>query len=112
MLHLKPRKIKEIILKNGKRPFSNWLRKLKDRVARAKILQRINRAEEGDFGHYKYIDHCIFELKIDYGPGYRIYFALDGEEFIVLTWGGTKRTQQRDILKAIQLFENYKENKL
>ena len=83
--------------------FATWLRTLRDRQARARIQVRIDRLRLGLPGNAKSVGGRVSELRIDYGPGYRVYFARRGREYIILLAGGDKRTQSRDIRKAIQL---------
>ena len=80
--------------------FSEWLDRLKDRRAVERIAQRIVRLQSGLFGDAKPIGKGVSELRVDYGPGYRVYFVQRGAVLIVLLCGGDKRTQQRDIAKA------------
>ena len=83
--------------------FSKWLRGLRDRQARARIQTRIDRLQLGLAGDVKPIGEGVSELRIDYGPGYRIYFVQRGGELIVLLAAGDKRTQDRDIKTALKL---------
>jgi putative addiction module killer protein len=83
--------------------FANWFRALRDRQARARIQVRIDRLQLGLPGDVKPVGEGVSELRIDYGPGYRVYFTKRGLELIILLAGGDKRTQDRDIKKAIQL---------
>ena len=83
--------------------FDRWLVGLRDRQARARIEARIRRLSLGNPGDVKPIGHGISELRIDYGPGYRVYFVRRGDMLIVLLAGGDKRTQSRDIEEAIAL---------
>ena len=83
--------------------FATWLRTLRDRQARARIQVRIDRLQLGLAGDVRPVGEGVSELRIDYGPGYRVYFIRRGRECIVLLAGGDKRTQERDIRKAIQL---------
>jgi putative addiction module killer protein len=83
--------------------FATWFRALRDRQARARIQVRIDRLQLGLPGDVKPVSEGVSELRIDYGPGYRIYFTKRGREWIILLAGGDKRTQERDIKKAIQL---------
>ena len=83
--------------------FATWLRTLRDRKARARIQVRIDRLRLGLPGDAKPVGEGVSELRIDYGPGYRVYFVRRRREYIVLLAGGDKRTQDRDIDKAIQL---------
>jgi putative addiction module killer protein len=83
--------------------FSRWLHRLKDDNAVARIVARIRRAEQGNLGDVKPIGGGIMEMRIDYGPGYRIYFVFRGAEIVILLCGGDKRTQERDIGRAQEL---------
>jgi putative addiction module killer protein len=85
--------------------FAEWLDRLKDRRAVERIGQRIVRLQSGLVGDVKPVGQGVSELRIDYGPGYRLYFVQRGTVLIVLLCGGDKRTQQRDIAKA-QTFAN------
>ncbi len=80
--------------------FDRWLAKLKDRSAKIKILARLDRIENGNFGDYKQIDKNLFELRIFFGPGYRIYYTIRGNTIVILLTGGKKATQSKDIEKA------------
>lgn len=82
--------------------FSRWMRKLKDRRAVARIAMRIERLEAGGLGDVKFFDG-IGELRIDYGPGYRVYFAKRGDILIILLCGGDKSSQRRDIARAVSM---------
>jgi putative addiction module killer protein len=83
--------------------FANWFEALRDRKASAKIVDRIRRAGDGNFGDVKHAGGGLSELRIDYGPGYRVYFSQRGKELVILLCGGDKRTQDRDIKYAKQL---------
>lgn len=87
--------------------FDAWLHGLKDRRAAARIVSRLERLEGGLFGDVKFFE-TIGELRIDYGPGYRIYFVKQGQTIIVLLCGGNKKTQKRDIDHAKQLAKELK----
>jgi putative addiction module killer protein len=80
--------------------FSNWLRKLVDHNARARIQIRIRRLSLGNFGDIKSVGEGISELRVDYGPGYRVYLQRRGNLLVLLLAGGSKKTQQADIAKA------------
>ena len=86
--------------------FGKWLDGLKDIRARARILVRIQRLEAGNTGDVKPVRSGVSEMRIDYGPGYRVYFCQRGREIVILLAGGTKRTQSTDIKRAIHLSEN------
>jgi len=80
--------------------FSDWLYGLKDAHARARIVMRIDRAEAGNLGDCEPVGEGVSEMRIHYGPGYRVYFVERGSEIIILLAGGTKRTQTKDIKRA------------
>jgi putative addiction module killer protein len=80
--------------------FSKWLGKLRDSKARAVIVERIQRVSHGLLGDVKSVSGGVSELRIDYGPGYRVYFTQRGGELVILLCGGDKATQPRDIKKA------------
>jgi putative addiction module killer protein len=80
--------------------FDRWLRKLKDRRAAARVLIRIDRLAAGNPGDVKPVGRGISELRIDYGPGYRVYFLHEGDRLILLLTGGDKSTQEADIKTA------------
>ena len=88
--------------------FAKWLKRLKDSDAKARINLRIRRiALTGNLGDFKPVGDGVCELRIDYGPGYRMYFAQREKEIILLLIGGNKSSQQRDIKKAKELNEQY-----
>lgn len=95
---------------NGIEVFIEYLDALKDISAAAKIRVRVIRAKLGNFGDHKNIGHGIIELRIDYGPGYRVYIGLHGSELIVLLCAGDKSSQAKDIKKAISYWADYKRN--
>lgn len=80
--------------------FANWLAGLRDRRARARILKRLDRAGQGNLGDVAPVGEGVSEMRIFYGPGYRVYFVQRGEELIVLLCGGDKSTQAADIEEA------------
>jgi putative addiction module killer protein len=94
---------------SGKNPFLDWLLGLKDRKVRAIIRARLNRIELGNLGDCKSVGDGVFEFRISYGPGYRVYFGKVGEVIVVLRCGGDKGTQRRDIENAKNLWKEYKD---
>ncbi len=86
--------------------FAKWIDGLQDIRARARILVRIERLKAGNPGDVKPIGEGISELRIDYGPGYRVYFKRMGQKVIILLAGGDKKTQPKDIITAISLSRN------
>ena len=93
---------------SGKEPFIIWIKSLKDPTTKARIQQRIRRMEMGNFGDHKSIGHGVWELKIDFGPGYRVYFAEEGQKIVILLCDGDKKTQQHDIEQAQHYWKHYK----
>ena len=85
--------------------FSDWLRRLRDANAVARIVGRIRRMELGNPGDAKSVGRGVLEMRIDYGPGYRIYYVHRGSQIVILLCGGDKRTQQQDIKQAHKLAE-------
>ena len=89
--------------------FDRWLTGLKDSRARARIATRLDRLALGNPGDVKAVGSGVSELRIDYGPGYRVYFMQRGPVVIVLLCGGDKRTQSTDIKRAIAIAEDWQE---
>jgi len=86
--------------------FSNWLETLRDKQARTRIQARIIRLSRGNPGDVKPVGEGVSEMRIDHGPGYRVYFVRNGSELIILLAGGDKHSQTKDIKKAIELAKN------
>ncbi len=86
--------------------FAKWFKQLKDRQARARIQARIDRMTLGGFGDCKPVGNGVSEMRVHYGPGYRVYFVQRGETLVILLAGGAKRTQSKDIQVAQRLAEN------
>jgi len=93
---------------NGKEPFTEWFNNLRDTIARIKIRQRLDRMTKGNFGDVESIGEGVSEAKIDYGPGYRIYFAHLGKKKILILYGGDKSTQKKDIKKSHEYYKEFK----
>ena len=89
--------------------YRTWIDKLKDRSGRARILVRVDRLFHGNPGSHRDLTDGVSELKIDSGPGYRVYYSLRGTRLLLLLAGGDKSTQQKDIATAIWLAKNFKE---
>ena len=96
------------VLPTGQEPFENWLAALSDIKGRAKIRARINQIRSGNPGKFRMVGPGILELKIDFGPGYRVYYAKVGNTVLLLLCGGDKTTQSADIKKAIEFLSDYK----
>lgn len=95
--------------KTDKEPFTAWIESLKDRIGRAQITNRLNRVALGNYGDCEPVGDEVYELRIHYGPGYRIYFSEQEKTIILLLVGGTKRTQKTDINKAKQYWAEFRE---
>ncbi|MCY4047499.1 MAG: type II toxin-antitoxin system RelE/ParE family toxin [Candidatus Dadabacteria bacterium] len=96
--------------KDGKSPFSDWLSKIDDNAAR-KVQRGISNMRQGNFSNAESVGQGVSEYKIHFGPGYRIYFGMDGENLVILLGGGTKKRQGRDIEMAKGLWREYKSRK-
>ena len=90
-------KLRVYLSESGRSPFNDWLRGLRDLRARARIRARLNRVRLGNLGDYESIGDGVFELRIFYGPGYRVYYSQERDNVILLLLGGVKGTQKRDI---------------
>jgi putative addiction module killer protein len=89
--------------------YGEWLDALRDRIGRARILVRIDRLIDGNPGQHRNLTDGVSELKIDVGPGYRVYYTQRGTRLLLLLAGGDKSTQQKDIATAIKLAKDFKE---
>ncbi|MCL4261740.1 MAG: type II toxin-antitoxin system RelE/ParE family toxin [Anaerolineae bacterium] len=97
----------EYLTEDDRNPFREWLEGLRDQQARARIRIRLNRIRLGNFGDCKSVGSGISELRIPYGPGYRIYFGRKGDTVVILLYGGDKSTQSRDIALAKAYWNDY-----
>lgn len=102
--------VREFVDENGVSPFSNWFIGLNAQAA-AKVTANLVRMASGNFSNSKSISGGVYECRIDFGPGYRVYFGKDGKKIIILLGGGTKKKQQVDIQKAHELWKEYKKRK-
>ncbi len=91
----------------GESPFERWFAAL-EAVARAKVTVAVARLEQGNTSNVKGVGQGVLEYRIDFGPGYRVYFGRDGETLVILLTGGSKKRQQRDIEAAVALWADYK----
>ena len=83
--------------------FTSWYSELKDRKVQMRITQRIDRLRQGNPGDVESLGNGVYELRLHFGPGYRIYYAIEGNTLIILLLGGTKRRQQKDIEKSKEI---------
>ena len=102
--------IRYYVAADGRQPFADWFAELES-VARAKVTRAIVRLEQGNFSSVKSVGEGVFEYRIDFGPGYRVYFGQDGSALVILLTGGTKKRQQRDIDAAHIYWQDYKQSK-
>jgi putative addiction module killer protein len=103
-----PRRIEVYVARDGSEPFTDWLNGLRDGQARAIIRVRLDRISLGNFGDSRPVGEGVMEARIDFGPGYRVYFARNGEALVVLLCGGDKSTQDRDIRRAKEYWSDYR----
>ena len=89
--------------------YREWIDALKDRAGRARVLVRVDRLIQGNPGQHRNLTDGVSELKVDFGPGYRVYYAQRGSRLLLLLAGGDKSTQQKDVAKAIYLAKNFQE---
>lgn len=94
------REIKKLELQNGLVPFDEWFDSLRDRKWQAAVDARLARVRAGNFGDHKFVGGGVFEMRVDLGPGLRVYYGVHGQQIVVLLGGGDKRSQPRDIRRA------------
>lgn len=104
-------KVVEYTSPDGRSPFGIWFEGL-DAIAAARVVVAIGRLASGNVSNVKGVGAGVLEQKIDFGPGYRIYFGRDGDRLIILVGGGTKRRQDRDIADAVERWRDYKTRKI
>ncbi len=96
---------------DGHEPFNRWRKRLGDKVTIARVDRRLDRVRAGNYGDYKPVGNGVFELRLFFGPGYRIYFAEDGDTLVLLLSGGDKSSQAKDIQAAQSYWQDYRTNK-
>ena len=99
--------LRHYLTSDGNDVIISWLKGLQDRQAVTRIIARLDRVRHGNFGDHKPITEGVWELRIDYGPGYRVYYCLDGEYIVLLLCGGDKSTQKADIEIAVAHKKDY-----
>src|SRR5215469_10311647 len=102
--------VREYLDRQGRSPYKVWFDRLNAQAA-AKVATAVTRLALGNMSNVKGVGSGVFELRIDFGPGYRVYFGKDGYHLIILLGGGTKQRQQRDINAATANWEDYKRRK-
>jgi putative addiction module killer protein len=103
-----PKELRIYIAENGREPFTEWLTSLRDSRARAKIRVRLDRVSLGNLGDCHSVGEGVQELRVDYGPGYRVYFGQEGTTIVLLLCGGDKSTQTQDIETAQFYWREYR----
>lgn len=103
-------KVREYVDAQGKIPYRDWVVKL-DTATRVRVITAVLRLEQGNFSTAKSIGSGVSEMRLDFGPGYRVYFGMDGEQLVILLGGGSKKRQQADINDAHKLWAEYKRRK-
>jgi len=101
--------VRHYVTRDGKDVFDDWFSRLADARAQAKVAARINRLAAGNYGDCKLLRNGVCELRIHWGPGYRVYYAMVGKVCVLLLCGGDKRKQSSDIDRALELLKDYKE---
>ncbi|MGV7960141.1 MULTISPECIES: type II toxin-antitoxin system RelE/ParE family toxin [Photorhabdus] len=99
--------IKHYLTSDNRDLYMEFLKGIRDPIAKSKISSRVNRMATGNFGDHKPCREGVWELRIDQGPGYRVYYSLVGREVVLLLVGGDKRTQGTDIDQAIECLKDY-----
>ena len=107
MLIILKKQLKIYTAINGKQPFIEWLESLKDKTVRYRIKERLDRVALGNFGDHKFIDDGIYELRLNFGSGYRIYYGNEKDTIILLLCGGDKSSQKKNIKQAIAYLKDY-----
>lgn len=102
--------VREYLDRRGHSPFAAWSDSL-NKEAAAKVAAALARIQQGNFSNAKGVGTGVYEYRIDFGPGYRIYFGKDGERLVILLGGGTKKRQQTDIATALARWQDYKQRK-
>jgi putative addiction module killer protein len=106
-MEVQPREIQLYLDDDGVSPFDRWLDNLRDSVGKARIRLRLKRVKLGNLGDYKSVGDGVYEFRVDVGPGYRVYFGQVGSTVVLLLCAGDKGSQDRDILKAKEYWEEY-----
>lgn len=100
--------IRHYLTRDGKDPIVEWLAGLRDMQAKAAVIRRLNRLEQGNFGDFKPLRDGVCELRIDVGPGYRVYYVRSARTVLLLLCGGTKRNQNSDIDRACNYWRDWR----
>ena len=101
--------LRHYLSQDGQDLFARWLDSLRDKQARARVAARLMRLNNGNFGDCRPVGSGVWELRIDWGAGYRVYYAIAGKRVILLCEGGDKRTQSADIERAIERWQEWQQ---
>ena len=99
--------IRHYLTDNGTDVFLNWLKQLRDGRAKMAVVKRVNRVELGNFGDHKFCRDGVWELRIDLGPGYRVYYGMFEQQVVLLLCGGSKDSQDADIGRACGYWKDW-----
>lgn len=99
--------IRHYLTADGRDVFLDWLRQLRDPIAKLQVVKRVNRIEQGNFGDHKFCRDGVWEVRIDVGTGYRVYYAQAGTCIVLLLCGGDKRSQDSDIERAVRYWHDW-----
>ena len=102
--------VRECLDVKGNSPYTKWFNRL-NAVAAAKVATALHRMEQGNFSNVKSVGRGVHEYRIDFGPGYRVYFGRDGDRLVIVLAGGTKKRQDADIVLAREYWQDYKRQK-
>jgi putative addiction module killer protein len=102
--------VREYLDRAGRSAYADWFNRL-NREAAAKVSAALARIQQSNFSNVKGVGAGVYEYRIDFGPGYRVYFGKDGERLVILVGGGTKKRQQQDIDTALARWQDYKQRK-
>ncbi len=110
-MEVKPKVVRIYQRRNGDLPFVNWIKGLRDLRGKQKIEARVDRVRSGNLGDHAPVGEGVTELRLQFGPGYRVYLGQEGDTFVVLLCGGDKSTQDEDIKKAKSYWKDYQNEK-
>ena len=99
--------VRHYVTEEQRDPFQEWVKKLRDPIAKGQVLKRVNRLGDGNFGDHKFCREGVWELRIDQGAGYRVYYALADAVVVLLLCGGDKDSQDADIERAIGYWKDW-----
>ena len=100
--------VRHYLTGDGKDVFLDWLKGVRDPLAKIQIVKRVNRVEQGNLGDHRFCRDGVWELRVDIGAGYRVYYAQTGAKLVLLLAGGNKRSQDADIDRAVRYWQDWK----